>query len=126
MPPPPVASDCGARLATPGLYANNEREARTNRSRASIVAGFDLFPDYQACTVPAGISFGGLQDKAALAALRSSRPRVARLFTGSRRIVEQGSATVHGVGTEPGSAATYTLTLKVTLTRVKLQRARFR
>jgi hypothetical protein len=124
-PPPPAANDCGSRSVHPGFAAGNLHRAAHNSSRASILPGFFFLDPFKACVVPGGVEFNNFQQKAMEAAVRATRPRVSRLFSGSRRIVERGSATVHGVGTDKGSAATYAATLKVTLTRVKLVRPRF-
>lgn len=124
--PPAGANDCGSQSVHPGFAAANTHSARHNSAKASILPGFFFLDPFQACAVPGGVDFNNFQGKAMDAALRASRPRVSRLFKGSKRIVERGSATVHGVGTDKGSAATYSMTLKVTLTRTKLTRARFR
>jgi hypothetical protein len=124
-PPTPDSNDCGSRALKTDFGASNVKLARTNRSKVSVTANFFLSDPYQACFLPGAVQVGNFQGKAGLAAIRATRPLVSRLFSGSRRIVEHGSATVHGVGTDPGSAVTYTLTLKITLTRTKLHRARF-
>jgi hypothetical protein len=124
-PPPPAAKDCGSRSVHPGFAAGSVHGAAHNSSKVSILPGFSFLDPFQACGVPGGVVFNNFQQKATDAAIRAARPRVSRLFSGSKRIVEHGTATVHGVGTDKGSAATYTITLKVTLTRTKLSRARF-
>jgi hypothetical protein len=124
-PPPSDPGDCGSRVLKTAFGASNVKLAPANRSKVSVTANFSLRDPYQACFLPGGVEFSGLQGKAGFAAIRATRPLVSRLFRGTRRIVEHGTATVHGVGTDPGSAATYALTLKITLTRTKLHRARF-
>ncbi len=124
-PPPPAAKDCGSRSLHPGFAAGSIHGAAHNSSKVSILPGFSFNDPFQACGVPGGVVFTNFQQKAMDAAIRAARPRVSRLFSGSKRIIERGSATVHGVGTDKGSAATYTITIKVTLTRTKLARARF-
>jgi hypothetical protein len=115
--------DCGSRSRKPGFAAGSSG-GRSNRTKISIFAGYSLSDPFQACQVPGDIVFDNLQDKAERTAVRKARPRVSRLFSGSSRIVEKGSATAHGVGTDKGSKATYTMHVKVTVRRSKLERAR--
>jgi hypothetical protein len=116
--------DCGLKSRKVGFSASNVRAARTNRSKASILVGYSLNDPFHACGVPGGIFIDNFQQKAELAAERKTLPRVSRLFSGSSRIIEHGSATVRGVGTDQGSKVTYTMRVKVTLRRTKLQRPR--
>jgi hypothetical protein len=114
--------DCGSRSRKPGTAAGSSG-GRSNRAKISIFAGYSLSDPFHACQLPGGVVFDSLQSKAERAALRKTRPRVSRLFSGSSRIVEHGSATAHGVA-DKGSKAAYTMHVKVTVRRSKLQRAR--
>lgn len=121
-PPQTFPGDCGSKSRKVG-YTASATGGRSNRTKTSIVAGYSFDP-FHACEVPGGVFFDSLQGKAERAAIRKARPRVSRLFSGSSRITERGSATARGVGSDKGSKATYTMHVKVTLRRSKLERAR--
>jgi hypothetical protein len=122
-PPQTFPGDCGSKSRKVG-YTASATGGRSNHTKTSIVAGYSLSDPFHACQVPGFVFFDSLQGKAERAAVRKTRPRVSRLFSGSSRIVEHGSATAHGVGSDKGSKATYTMHVKVTVRRSKLQRAR--